>query len=281
MVNRAIPIFFLTAVVLLAHLAPLADAASVVAIRVPQAPGADCKGCRIATYQEAISAIACVFEKEFDLTVSGVYLLLYPHQNAFESSVANRTRFDPAYAQQTAGWAVALSTTDLILANEAALKPLPWPERVRVIAHELMHTVQYRLAEGRRSTSDQWLREGLAEWVSYRVVHSLCLGHFPQKLSLAASRVRQVNAHHPLPRLSLMVTFRGFAELRANLGNPFTYDHALLATDFLIEHHGLQSVIDYFRLFAQSDDRLENFRAAFGKDLSTFEEEFRRHVQAE
>jgi hypothetical protein len=37
-------------------------------------------------------------------------------------------------------------------------------------------------------------------------------------------------------------------------------------------------VVGYFRLFETSEDRLANFGAAFGEDLSAFETVFRDHL---
>jgi hypothetical protein len=58
-----------------------------------------------------------------------------------------------------------------------------------------------------------------------------------------------------------------------------TYGQAFLATDLLIERRGLFSVVDYFRHFTRSKDRLRNFQAAFGKDLAAFEREFTAHLE--
>ena len=49
------------------------------------------------------------------------------------------------------------------------------------------------------------------------------------------------------------------------------YGYAWMATQLLIDRHGVAKVISYFERFAQSDDRLANFREAFGEDLSQFE----------
>jgi hypothetical protein len=270
---------FFLAVLFLTLLSFSAEATPIHAIRMPASTEAKCSDRPITRYEEAASAIVCESAKELNLPIHATYLLLHQNRQAFESSLVNGRKFDAAYARETASWAVALSTADLILANEAALRLLPWPERVRVIAHELVHTVQYDLVYGRRSNSDQWLREGLAEWVAYRVVNSLKLGNFSQRITLASSRVRKAYVQGPLPRLSQMVTFRDFAELRSRPGAPPLYDQTLLAADFLIQQNGLEAVLQYFRLFGHSDDRLENFRASFGKDLSTFEEEFGLHLQ--
>ena len=249
------------------------------AIRVPAVDAADCRASGFGNYENVASAIACIFAKEFNLSVSGASLLFHSNQQVFESSLVGANRLDAAYARQTASWAVALTTPHVIFVNEAALNRLLWPERVHVLAHELVHSLQYGLAGGRRGTSDQWLREGIAEWMASSIVHSLRLGSLRQRRATAVMRLRKLGLGETLPALHRMVTFHEFAELRSSLGTYVTYDQAFIASDFLIQRYGLQSAIQYFRLFAQSDDRLHNFRTAFGKDLSSFEDDFRAHLQ--
>ena len=275
--KKAVP--FLIAALFFVDLAWSAELTPIRAIRTPMPEQADCRVSAFRNYEDAVSAIACVFAREFNVSVHGIYFLLHPNQRAFESSLVSASKFDAAYARQTAAWAVALSTTERVLVNEAALSRFLWPERVRVLAHELAHTVQYRLAGGRRSTSDQWLREGLAEWMASHVVQTLKLSTLPRRITLALERVRKSGLHDSLPSLHRMVTFYDFAELRSTLGTPATYDQTFIAADLLIQRYGLQTVLQYFRLFAQSDDRLGNFRASFGMDLSSFEEEFGLYLQ--
>jgi hypothetical protein len=43
--------------------------------------------------------------------------------------------------------------------------------------------------------------------------------------------------------------------------------------DLLVERHGIGVVLDYFKRFAQSDDRVANFAAAFGQEIESFEAE--------
>jgi hypothetical protein len=141
----------------------LTDATPIRAIRAPASTEAECRGSPVTGHEEAASAIVCFSAKELNLPAHAPYLLLHQNQQTFEPSLVNGRKFDTAYARETTSWALALSTADLILVDEAALRLLPWSERVRVLAHELVHIVQYDLANGRRGTSDQWIREGLAE----------------------------------------------------------------------------------------------------------------------
>jgi hypothetical protein len=105
------------------------------------------------------------------------------------------------------------------------------------------------------------------------------MGIFSQRSALAFSTVRKAETRGPLPRLSQMVTFRTFAELRSSHGQGPLYDQTFIATDFLIQCSRPEALLQYFRLFAQSDDRLANFRAAFGKNPSTFEEKFALYLE--
>mgnify|MGYP003399901864 CR=1 FL=1 len=59
------------------------------------------------------------------------------------------------------------------LGNGDAMSSLSWASRVGTLAHELVHILQYDIAGGRRGTSEQWLREGFAEWVSLDVLQRI------------------------------------------------------------------------------------------------------------
>jgi hypothetical protein len=167
----------------------------------------------------------------------------------------------------------------MVLANEEALERIPWSERIRVLAHELVHTVQYGLAGGRRGTSDQWLREGFADWIAYRVLKSLDMGGPLDRRTLLFARIKGTVHRSSCAPLSEMVTLEDFMKLRARSGSTMAYGQSLLATDFLIQKHGVQPVLRYFSSFKQSDDRLKNFRTAFGEDLPAFEKEFVAYLQ--
>ncbi len=49
------------------------------------------------------------------------------------------------------------------------------------------------------------------------------------------------------------------------------YALAFLAVDQLLERHGAAAVAGYFKRFAASEDRVTNFREAFGEDVESFE----------
>jgi hypothetical protein len=231
-----------------------------------------------AEYDQMMAALGSLLRDKFHLPVSQPKLLLYPGREAFESNLVHVARFDPVYAREVAGWAVAVGAPDVVLANEEALGRLSWPERIRVLAHELVHTVQYVLAGGRRSTSDQWLREGFADWIAYRVLESLDPVSLSSCQTPLYARIKGAARRLSSAPLSEMVTFDDFTRFRARYGGSSAYGESLLATEFLVERHGIQAVLVYFGLFRHSDDRLENFRFAFNEDLSAFAKEFAAYV---
>ena len=232
-----------------------------------------------ADYGRAITAVASILREKFNLPVSQPKLFLYPGREAFESNLVHVVRFDPVYAREVAGWAVAVGAPEMVLANEEALERIPWSERIRVLAHELVHTVQYGLAGGRRGTSDQWLREGFADWIAYRVLESLDLGGPLDRRAFLLARIKGPARRLSCAPLSEMVTLEDFMKSRIRFGGTVVYGQSLLATEFLIQKHGVQPVIRYFSSFRQSDDRLKNFRTAFNEDLPAFEAEFMAYLQ--
>lgn len=246
---------------------PLAETAAAPSVAAP-----------IADYQDAFQAIAGVFMRDLSLPVPRVSLYLYPDRGAFEQGLIAERKMDPALARDSASFARGVGGPDKILVNEAALAKWTWPERTRFLAHEFTHTVQYDMARGRRSTSEQWLREGYAEWVSYRTVDALGLGRYAEWRAMRQRQFASARGRKTLPALGELSTFAQWVSWRTRQGSEVTYNQGFLAVDYLIERTSRQAAIEYFRLFARSDDRSANFRKAFGMELAAFEREFARHL---
>ena len=79
------------------------------------------------------------------------------------------------------------------------------------------------------------------------------------------------------PPPTVIPDVRGYAPL-GQRANSTQYAQAFLSVDFLIDRHGIPSVVRYFRSFAGSNDRLGNFRAAFDEDLATFSKVASQHL---
>ena len=240
-----------------------------------QRPSAD----RIADYQDAIAAILSVMVEELKFPRIEATLILYPNIYEFESGLVTELRVEPILAAQTAKIAWAVASHKKVLASEWGLSRQAWHERIRVLAHEFTHTMEYALANGPGVTSDQWLLEGFADWVSYKVLEALGLDTFAKIRESQLDGVRRVRHYQTLPSLTQMVTGREFVTWTNALGREATFAQAFLAVDFLIERKGLPAVTEYFRLYGRSNNRLINFVTAFGEQVSAFEIEFSGHFQ--
>jgi hypothetical protein len=216
----------------------------------------------------AVVAISAVFDRQLGIPGFPATLEFYQDSEAFEQALL-RVGYDRELARSTAARMTAVGGYRGVMLNDGKFRLLSKPQRVAMLAHELGHSFQYELGGGKRGASDQWLREGFAEWLSIRVIERLdgvsmaTIRRHRQRELRAAGRSRT-------PRLAELVTFPAW--VRASERHKDTmYELAFVAVDALLERHGMPAMIGYFKRFASSDDRVANFRAAFGEDLETFE----------
>jgi hypothetical protein len=221
----------------------------------------------IFSYEQALATLTGMLEQQLGVRRFPVALEFYDGAASLEGALV-KSGYDREFARATAGAMMAIGGYRRVLLNGSALSNLEWPDRVGLLAHELTHSLQYELGGGRRGASDQWLREGFAEWVSMDALQRLRATTIHDARRQSRDRLRRTKRN--VPRLAQMVTFREWVELSAPRdGVP--YAHAFLATDFLIGRHGIAALLRYFSLFAHSEDRAANFRTAFGEDLAAFE----------
>jgi hypothetical protein len=237
---------------------------------------------QIGNYQDAVDAIVSVMTEDLQMPVprTSFTLYFYPYREAFAQGLTERFNTDPTRARAIAKSALGrirqTKEGKQFLVNEEILDNLRWPERIHVFAHELTHIVQYELADG-RLTGDLWLIEGFADWVAYQVLEALGLDTFSRRKHLKIDQVKHEREH---PLLSQMVTVQDWEALNASYGSAIPYAQAFLATDLLIEQRGLSAVIDYFRRVPLATDLMQNFQAAFGTELATFQHEFTAYLES-
>jgi len=249
------------------HLVQLGD--------VPRRPSYDTEWIR--DYRAAAAVAMAIMERELGIPRLDEVTLHFLHdRDALRFALISEGR-PPAFASETASLMDAISGYRRVYFNLTSLDRLSWPARVGLIAHELTHTLQYELASGRRSTSEQWLREGFADWVASQVLASI--GALQREEFEALRAVEYRSSGDPLPALGELVTFETWmAALSTRAQSPPVFAKAFFAVDLLIERHGAGRVIDYFTRFAGSDDRLANFTAAFGESLPVFEQTLDQHL---
>ena len=215
-------------------------------------------------------------ERQLRLPRLDVTLQFYPTREAFQGALLS-SGYDPAFAEQTASRMDAIGGYRRVLLNDEVLSRVAGPAKAALFAHELTHSLQYELGGGSRGASPQWLREGLADWVASRVLAAIDVE------PLDAFRSRRVATLRagvgPGPRLAQMGTFQEWVALVAEADAQATVAKAFLAVDFLVERRSLETVLDYFRRFAVSQDAAANFSLAFGEPLGEFEEALDEHLR--
>jgi hypothetical protein len=266
------------------------------------------RGHQISDYPEALSSIASVMAGDLGLPAVEGTVTLYPNSTALESALAlelerdfremaeiiekqlgpqakerfraNQEEGIALAARQHATTAVAVTLHKRILVNELLfLRRYSWPERIRVLAHELTHTVEKAFVNGRVTTTDHWMMEGFADWVSYKVLDSLGLDTFAKSRERSVNKISNARQYQTFPLLSQLARRTDWNTWGRALGHEATYGQAFMAVDFLIDQKGLPAVIEYFRLFGKVRDRERNFATAFAEPLSSFEQKFSKHLE--
>ena len=228
----------------------------------------------IDNYPRAIATITYILEREFRIPPVDASLRFYHSREALTTALV-RSGYEPVAARRVTASVGALAADGKIVLNDSVLLRRPWTQRIAVLAHELTHTVQYQLAANRRGTSDQWLREGFSEWAAMRVLERLDVTTLARARSI---RMRLVRNAGTLPPLSSLSNGEEWLRLNGRADEVMVYPYAFLAVDLLVQQHGAPKVLDYFRLFAFTDDREWAFRKAFGQDLTHFERMLRERI---
>jgi len=219
-------------------------------------------------YRTAAATVAWIFEHDLGFPSFPTTFAFYPHREAFEQALLD-AGYDADLASSTAKTMTAVGGYRRVLLNDAKLGSLAWADRVALLAHEFGHSLQYEFGGGRRGTSDQWLREGFADWLTVRVLERL---DTVTMANVRRERQRQLRSagRSNTPSLSDLITFPQWVRAGERQGVQM-YALAFLATDQLLQRHGVAAVAAYFKRFAASGDRVTNFREAFGEDVETFE----------
>jgi hypothetical protein len=228
----------------------------------------------VASWPQALASVLDVFTSRLGLPALEVRLVFLPNDATFERLLLE-IGYPPDLARDTTSTMTAIGGRRSVLLNESRMADDSWPARVGLLAHELTHVLQYELGGGVRGTSDQWLREGFADWVELQVLIEL---RAVEAAPFRGDLLRRTKGAD-LPPLSALATFPSWvAENRARPGADL-YAAAQVAVDLLIQRHGVTAVLDYFRRFAASQERQAHFEAAFGQTIDAFDADFRRHLR--
>ena len=149
----------------------------------------------------------------------------------------------------------------------------------KIIAHEMVHTLQHELAGVRGGSDDysipetgpRWLTEGIAEFLAFQAMSaSDALGYDTKRIWEFVEQGRRVDK-----LLSEMETLAGIKTARGS-----TYDYFLLAAGLLASRTDQSSLIHYYSLLQPGTTWQEAFETAFGLPVEEFYELFEEHRAA-
>ena len=233
----------------------------------------------LTTHETAVRGIAAILSQELGLPVPDEFTVyVYGSRKVFEQGLINDAHVSPARAAELSEFAIGVGKRRQLLLNDEGTdgRGREW---LRLIAHEMAHLCQIELAQG-EGRAEQWLAEGMAEWVAFTVLERLGLDTVRQRRVGARMGIRNY-ASLLAARLDLetLGSPRGFTLRHLKEGSLPTYQLAFLMADYLIERNGFTSMVEYFTAFGQGHDRRENFQKAFGQPLEGFETEILTHLK--
>ena len=225
----------------------------------------------LGTTEEAVRGIAAIISSRLGLAVPDhLTVHVYGGRLAFEQGLIRDGRVSPLLAAEMSDFAIGVVTRGQVLLYD---RPRDRSDRewLRLIAHELTHVAQIQLAGG-EGRGEQWLAEGMAEWVAYSTLEQLGVDALGRRRMAATAGL---HLHTTLLEggldLEARGTPRGFTDWHVREGALATYQLAFLLTDYLIERRGFDRLKTYFASFQNSTDRRINFDRAFGETIGDFE----------
>ncbi len=223
------------------------------------------------TTDDAVRGIAAIMAKSFGLPVpDSVTVLVYGGRRAFEQGLMRDARVSPVQAAQLSDFAIGVGARGQVLLND---QPTDRTQRewLRLIAHELTHVSQIELTGG-EGRGEQWLAEGMAEWVAFSTLEHLGLDTLEHRRRAGMTGIRShVTLLQGKLDLEARGTPRGFTAWHLQEGSIPVYQLAFLMMDYLVERRGFAAIRTYFASFRRASDRRKNFDAAFGESLADFE----------
>ena len=235
---------------------------------------------QLASHEEAIRGIAAILVRDLELPMPPAFTAyVYSGREGFERGLVMDANVSPLRAAELSEFAVGIGKRRQLLLNDEG-GTAHGREWFRLIAHELAHVSQIALAHG-EGRAEQWLAEGMAEWVAFNVLERLDLDTVINRRTMATAGIRN-HAALVAARLDLesLGNPRGFTVRHLREGSLPTYQLAFLTADYLITRDGFPRVVAYFRTFERKQDRHANFRDTFGQSLEQFELEVLGHLKA-
>jgi hypothetical protein len=231
-------------------------------------------------YERAARVIAYTVAEQLNLPRFETVLYFYPSLKDYEAGFITELEAKSELASaRSHALAIANCKYKKVLVNGHWFSRVAWPNRVKTLAHEMTHMAEFQLGNWRCIAPHAWLTEGFAHWSAYKVVEKLGLDTFAAARNELIQNIADFKSGRTLPQLSRLASPADWDYNARSLGLESTYAQAFLAVDYLIERKGLSAVLNYFALFERSRDRADNFKTAFGEDVSVFDADFGAHLK--
>jgi hypothetical protein len=220
--------------------------------------------------ETTIRPIAHILQRQFGLPLPArVTAHVYDGRVPFEQGLVTYAALPAPSAAEMAQFASGATIAGTVLLRAPVVAAGPAVEWPRLIAHELTHLAQIELA-GDDIGPAQWLAEGMADWVAYRVVDGLGLSDFAGRRAIARMGAAEYVRRARGLDLARLANPRTFIARHRDIGTLVTYRLTLHLTDELVSRHGFPALLSYFRAFRLSDDAEANFAAIFGISVDGF-----------
>ena len=195
---------------------------------------------------------------------------IYASRDAFRRGIVEDAGLSANGADELAGFAVGLARPGRVLLNGRLADT--GSEWLRLVAHELTHVAQFELAGG-EGRAEQWLAEGVAEYVAFQALERMHAGSLDRHRGVALRRARgQAALAQSRLDLATLGSPRQFTLRHQREGSTATYHLTFLLADYLVQRDGFDAVLQYFgRLRTRSSAAA--FAASFGQTLQDFERE--------
>jgi hypothetical protein len=227
---------------------------------------------------ELIDAIAWLMHHRLDLPFPpDIKVYVFVNEPAFVDGLNQiaGTKSEEALERR---FAFGVATRGALYLRGDYLARMNLAGRASLIAHELTHVSQDRLRQGGRARPAQWILEGHAEWVKFKVVDLLGYRAYAESRDIMV-RAALGSMIQFFPDLPALATNAAWMEATGKLGAMATYGQAFLAVDWLVEQYGNAKLLEFLGRFALDADPREHWRTVFPLSYREFVDKFRARLE--
>src|SRR5688500_7018640 len=143
----------------------------------------------LTTHERAVRGLSAILVRDLGLPMPANFTVyVYSGRQVFEQGLIHDAQVTPIRAAELSEFAVGIGKRRQLLLNDDAGQA-HGREWLRLIAHELAHVSQIEMAGG-EGRAEQWLAEGMSEYVAFAALERLSLDTIANRRSLATAGIR-------------------------------------------------------------------------------------------